>query len=64
MNGTEITVQMKKVNPKYIPREWMLVEVYKNAQNNSFDMIYKLEKLFKNPCNEQPDVDDELFFII
>lgn len=53
-----ISILMKFDNPKYIPREWMLVKAYTDAQNNSFDMIHKLQKLFKNPYDEQPDMED------
>jgi len=33
---------MKLVNPKYIPREWMLKEAYTNAENGYFSKIHEL----------------------
>jgi uncharacterized protein YdiU (UPF0061 family) len=49
---------MQKVNPKFVPREWMLVEVYKQASdttNPNYSGVLALEKLFSNPYDEQSD---------
>ena len=43
---------MKKVNPKYIPREWMLKEAYTQAEKGSYATIHELYKLFLNPYDE------------
>lgn len=48
-----ISGEMKLENPKYVPREWMLVKAYREAQNGSYDQLLELQELFKNPYSEQ-----------
>ena len=50
-----ISRKMKRVNPKYVPREWMLIKAYKDAaDHNDFDEIHTLQQLFdNNPYAEQ-----------
>ena len=43
---------MKKVNPKYIPREWMLIEAYTQADKKNYDSLFELYNLFLNPYDE------------
>lgn len=33
-NSAEVAAKMKRVNPKYIPREWMMVEAYRSATDD------------------------------
>jgi uncharacterized protein YdiU (UPF0061 family) len=53
-----IAASMKRVSPKYIPREWMLVDAYTNAENGNYSTLKELFTLFEQPyengtsCNE------------
>jgi uncharacterized protein YdiU (UPF0061 family) len=50
----EVSVAMKQVNPKYIPREWMLVEAYRSATDaGDFTLVRRLHALLANPYSEQ-----------
>ncbi|MDC0255634.1 protein adenylyltransferase SelO family protein [Bacteriovoracales bacterium] len=50
-----VSGKMKGVNPKYIPREWMLIKAYRDASDLSdFKEIHTLQQLFDNdPYAEQ-----------
>jgi uncharacterized protein YdiU (UPF0061 family) len=50
-----VSSKMKGVNPKYVPREWMLVKAYRDATDLSdFHEIHTLQQLFdNNPYAEQ-----------
>lgn len=49
-----VSVAMKQVNPKYIPREWMLVEAYRSATDaGDFTLVRRLHALLANPYGEQ-----------
>ena len=52
---------MNAVNPKYVPREWMLVEAYKAAERRDHAPLQRLHQLFKRPYDEQPDA-EALFY--
>jgi serine/tyrosine/threonine adenylyltransferase len=56
-----ISRRMKLENPKYVPREWMLVQAYTDAQNNSFEFLIELQELFKTPYDEHPDMEDRYY---
>jgi uncharacterized protein YdiU (UPF0061 family) len=50
----EVSVAMKLVNPKYIPREWMLVEAYRSATDaGDFTLVRHLHALLADPYSEQ-----------
>lgn len=53
--------QMRAVNPKYIPREWMLVEAYKLAEALDFSRVHQLLELFQNPYDEQPECEEQYY---
>ena len=45
---------MKQVNPKYIPREWMLVQAYRSATDaGDFTLVRRLHDLLADPYSEQ-----------
>ena len=50
-----VSKKMKTVNPKYVPREWMLIKAYKEAgEQKRFGEIHNLQKLFDcDPYAEQ-----------
>ncbi|XP_022831668.1 uncharacterized protein LOC111360079 [Spodoptera litura] len=49
--------RMVAVNPVYVPRNWILEEAIKDAENNDFEKVRFLVKLFKNPyeVNEEAE---------
>lgn len=49
----DISTAMKNASPKYIPREWILVECYSAAIEGDYSLIDELYQLFKNPYDEQ-----------
>lgn len=50
---------MRAANPKYVPREWMLVGAYAAAEAGDAAPLLELHTLFKRPYDdEQPDVLD------
>ncbi|VBB19061.1 hypothetical protein YASMINEVIRUS_1593 [Yasminevirus sp. GU-2018] len=62
-NPVKVSIAMKKVSPKYIPREWMLAKAYTDAERNSFETIYELERLFRNPYSEQTDMENKYYVL-
>jgi uncharacterized protein YdiU (UPF0061 family) len=49
---SEISNQMRRVNPKYVPREWMLIEAYKAAARDDMRPLKRLQVLFETPYDE------------
>lgn len=45
---------MRRASPKYVPREWMLVEAYRAAEKGNHSLVHMLHELFKHPYDEQP----------
>lgn len=45
---------MLQVNPKYVPREWMLHEAYTRAEDGDYSVLEDLQQLFLEPYAEQP----------
>lgn len=56
-----ISQMMKRESPKYIPREWMLVKAYTDANNGSFRFLLELQELFKKPYDEQPEMEKKYY---
>ena len=51
--------RMRVSSPKYVPREWMLVEAYEQAQVGSYDTLKELAVLFENPYDEQSELENK-----
>lgn len=45
---------MRRVSPKYIPREYLLVDAYTAAQKGDHSIVRALQELFRHPYDEQP----------
>jgi len=52
-NGEKRLQAMKKVNPKYIMRNWMMTEAYERAEEGDYSMVHELLELLQNPYDEQ-----------
>ena len=44
--------RMRKVNPKYVLREWMLVDAYTSADNEDMKPLHELYELIQRPYEE------------
>ena len=56
--GTDLDTageRMARENPKYVPREWMLVEAYTTAQKGNMSIFNDLFDLFLDPYGEGSD---------
>lgn len=47
--------QMKKVNPKYTWREWLIVPAYEQAKMGDFSLINELQDILAKPYDEQTE---------
>jgi len=52
---TEISASMRLVSPMYVPREWMLVKAYSDAEQKNYDTFHELFQLFSNPYERQSE---------
>lgn len=60
-DAADVSASMKLKSPKYVPREWMLVEAYTAAQDGDYELLHGLHKLFENPYAEQPEFEDRYY---
>lgn len=59
----EISVAMKKANPKYIPREWMMVEAYRSATDaGDYSLVQRLHDVLEDPYSKQSDEVAALYY--
>lgn len=59
--ATQIEEQMRQASPKYIPREWMLVKAYEEADKGNFDPLKELLSVFEKPYDEQPEFEAKYY---
>ena len=52
---------MRLASPKYIPREWMLVEAYSAAEAGDFAPLHRLQRLFRRPYDEHDDLEQQYY---
>jgi len=58
----EITKQMKRVNPKYSLREWLLVPAYQQAADGNYALLRELQEVMTQPYAEQTkDVEEKYY---
>ncbi len=62
-NPADISAAMKQTNPKYIPREWMLVEAYRSATDHGdYSLVHKLHDVLQDPYGEQAGEIEALYY--
>ncbi|MCH2208846.1 MAG: protein adenylyltransferase SelO family protein [Lentisphaerales bacterium] len=49
----ELSVKMKKINPKYTWREWLVVPAYQKAMQGDYSLIKELQDVLGSPYDEQ-----------
>ena len=52
---------MKTINPKYILREYMLVDAYESANKGDYRLVNELFKLIQKPYDEQPEFEAKYY---
>jgi uncharacterized protein YdiU (UPF0061 family) len=59
---SDVTTQMKLVNPKYTLREWILVPAYKRAAEGDYSLVRDLQEVMNDPYSEQSkEVEDKYY---
>ncbi|MGL1934199.1 MAG: protein adenylyltransferase SelO family protein [Fibrobacterales bacterium] len=61
-SNEEISQHMKKVNPKYILREWFVVPAYQQAKEGDYSLVRELQELLNNPYGEQSDEIEQKYY--
>ena len=52
---------MKSVSPKYVPREWMLIDAYEAANKGDHSLVEELYRVFEKPFDEQPEFEAKYY---
>jgi len=58
----DISAQMKRVNPKYTLREWLLAPAYQQAATGNYDLIKELQEVMTQPYAEQSKEIEEKYY--
>ena len=62
-NPADVSAAMKRVNPKYIPREWMLVDAYRSATDaGDYSLVQNLHDVLQDPYGEQSEAVAALYY--
>lgn len=62
-NPAEVSAAMKQTNPKYIPREWMLVDAYRKATDSGdYSQVQQLHDVLADPYSEQSTSTSALYY--
>lgn len=56
-----VSRDMRLVSPKYVPREWMLINAYRAADQGDYTPLTRLQQLFQRPYDEQTESEAEFF---
>ncbi|NET05375.1 MAG: hypothetical protein F6K16_11800 [Symploca sp. SIO2B6] len=61
-NLAEISTKMKRTNPKYTWREWLVVPAYQQAMQGDYTLVKELQDVFSRPYDEQSqEVEDKYY---
>lgn len=60
--ATNSSEQMKRVNPKYSLREWLLVPAYQQAATGNYALIRELQEVMTQPYAEQSKEVEEKYY--
>lgn len=61
-NIAQLTESMKRVNPKYTWREWLVVPAYQQASKGNYQLIEELQRVLTDPYSEQSTEVEEKFY--
>lgn len=59
---SEVSTNMKQVNPKYTWREWLIVPAYQLATQGDYSLIQELQEVFNSPYDEQSQEVEEKYY--
>ena len=59
---TGIAEKMKRVNPKYTWREWLIAPAYQQAKQGDYALIKELQEVFSQPYDEQSQAIEEKYY--
>lgn len=57
-----LSAQMKRVNPKYTWREWLIVPAYQQAEEGDYTLIHQLQEVLAAPYDEQSKEIEEQYY--
>lgn len=57
----DISMQMKRVNPKYLLREWFVVPAYKDAAAGNYALTREVQDVMTHPYTEQSQAVEEKY---
>jgi uncharacterized protein YdiU (UPF0061 family) len=61
-NLDDVAARMKRTNPKYTWREWLVVPAYQQAMLGDYSLIEELQNVFSAPYDEQsPEVEAKYY---
>jgi len=61
-NLAEISAKMKRINPKYAWREWLIVPAYQQAMQGDYTLVRELQEVLSSPYDEQSQrVEDKYY---
>ena len=58
----DISKRMKRVNPKYSLREWMLAPAYQQAARGDYELIRELQEVMTQPYAEQSKAVEQKYY--
>lgn len=61
-SGTEVYERMRTTNPKYILREWMLVDAYNSAAQREEAELFSLYSLIQRPYDEGSAFEESKYY--
>ena len=61
-DNAQVSDQMKKVNPKYTWREWLVVPAYQQAALGNYSLVKELQEIFNDPYSEQSKEIEEKYY--
>ena len=50
--------EMKRINPKFTWREWLIAPAYQQAEQGEYGLIHEIQQVFRHPYDEQSAVEE------
>jgi uncharacterized protein YdiU (UPF0061 family) len=57
-----VKANMKRINPKYTWREWLIAPAYQQAEAGNFSLIEELKQVFSDPYGEQSQAIEDKYY--
>jgi len=61
-NQNEVTERMKRINPKYTWREWLIVPAYEQAMQGNYSLVKELQEVLSHPYEEQTQAIEDKYY--